>query len=196
MLRYYLVFFIFFCFVIFISCAPDDFLRKDFRTVVIQDIPLIEFPFIDIKQIKGTSAEIEEIKSGVFLLNTVFASQCFEREVLTGEFTETNDLNNQEIYNVFRSEITRLSIIMYMGSWTENYIWKTVGYIRQNIPDTVFQNRYFVKTEVDIARNLIHEIAHLKGFNHYAVFASSVPYQMNHIWDVCAKELGIIDQSP
>lgn len=174
-----------------LSCEPERFVPNYPKAIVIRDIQLSEFPSVELTMIKGTENELNQIRAGVLLLNAVYASQCFEREVLTREFTETNEMNNQEIYNLLRSGTIFVSVIMYTGSWAENNLWRTVGYVRANIPDTVFQNRHFVTNEAEIARNLIHEIAHLRGFNHYQVFATSVPYQMNDIWDICAGELGI-----
>lgn len=174
-----------------LSCEPERFVPNYPRAIVIKDVQLSEFPNVELTMIKGTERELDSIRTGVLLLNAVYASQCFEREVLTREFTETNEMNNQEIYNTLRSGTIFVSVIMYTGSWAENYLWRTVGYVRSNIPDTVFQNRFFVTNEFEIGRNLIHEIAHLRGFNHYNGFAKSVPYQMNDIWDICAGELGI-----
>jgi hypothetical protein len=156
------------------------------RITYVEPIPLIQHPIVKLDSVKGTRAEVLEAAVAVAHLNRVFASTCFEAQVLTREFTETAGLNNQEIYNQFRTGIIHVKLIFYTGSWIENRVMGIVGYIRDGIPNTVFQNRYFVHTANDMGRNLIHEIAHLVGFNHYNIHATSIPYQMNEVWDVCS----------
>lgn len=152
---------------------------------IIEPFALIEFPYAKLQSIKGTKKEAINAAIAFEKLNRVYASQCFEQNVILRDFSETNGLNNQEIYNQFRQGIININLIFYTGSWVENHILGIIGYIRDGIPDTVFQNRYFVETPDEIARNMIHEIAHIVGFMHYEVFSTSVPYQMNEIWDEC-----------
>lgn len=157
----------------------------------LQPVQLIEVPFVELLSAKGTRSEILELAAAVENLNIVYSSQCFAREIFTRDFTETDGMNNQEIYNRLRSGVKGIHVIYYTGSFFENHLFGVIGYVRDSIPDTVFQNRFFVKDRNDIARNLIHEIAHLWGFNHYQILPKTVPYQMNDIWDICAGELGI-----
>lgn len=180
-----------------LSCSPENVERFFPATITyVQPIPLIDFPHVRLKSVKGTPEEALAAKDAVRDLNKVFASACFEIEVYIREFTETNDLNNQEIYNAFRGGVQNINLVFYTGGWFENNVTRTVGFIRASIPNTIFQNRHFVEGSFSIARNMIHEIAHLVGFNHYLVHSTSIPYQMNEIWDKCAKEEGIKTQSP
>lgn len=180
-----------------LSCSPENVERFFPATITyVQPIPLIDFPHVRLKSVKGTPEEALAAKEAVRDLNKVFASACFEIEVYIREFTETNDLNKQEIYNAFRGGVQNINLVFYTGGWFENNVTRTVGFIRASIPNTIFQNRHFVEGSFSIARNMIHEIAHLVGFNHYLVHSTSIPYQMNEIWDKCAKEQGIENQSP
>lgn len=187
-----LIRFILFLFALLIlatGCGIEDIERLvPTRITYVEPIPLIQHPIVKLDSVKGTRAEVLEAAVAVAHLNRVFASTCFEAQVLTREFTETAGLNNQEIYNQFRTGIIHVKLIFYTGSWIENRVMGIVGYIRDGIPNTVFQNRYFVHTANDIGRNLIHEIAHLVGFNHYNIHATSIPYQMNEVWDHCTKD--------
>jgi hypothetical protein len=168
------------------ACSPQDIERlTPIKITYVEPIQLTEHPIAKLDSIKGTKQEVFQAEIAIQKLNALFASTCFEAQVLTRQFTETNDMNTQEIYNAFRSGIIHVNLIFYTGSWIENHIMGTVGYIRENIPDTVFQNRVFVKDSNEIGRNLIHEIAHLVKFNHYGLHSTSVPYQMNEIWDYC-----------
>lgn len=157
--------------------------------MIIEPVALIEYPTVQLTSIKGTREETLNAAIAVQMLNQVYASQCFEYHVITRNFTETNGLNNQEIFNQLRAGIRKVSLIFYTGSWTENHIFQVIGYVRSNIPDTIFQNRFFVQTADDMARNLIHEVAHLAGFMHFEFLPTSVPYQMNEIWDECKESL-------
>ena len=154
-------------------------------------VDLLDFPKVRLLSVRGTKTEIQNTLVAVEWLNRVYRSPCFEREVISRIFTETDGMNSQEVFNQLRSDITKIHLSFYTGSFIENRLFGVIGYVRPNIPDTIFQNRFFIKTPSDVARNLIHEIAHLWGFSHYQIFASTVPYQMNQIWDVCSEELGI-----
>ncbi len=183
-------FFLFYVFFLFLfACQLEKFNFHTPSLVEISPAMLLDYPHVELLSAKGTEEELKKITFAVSTLNEIYRSDCFQREVITRNFSETNGLNNQEIYNVLRSGTIYVNLIMYQGSFIENRVWKTVGFVRGNIPDTIFQNRYFVKDSNSIARNMIHEIAHLRKFNHYTSFSSSVPYQMNEIFDVCLNEL-------
>lgn len=158
---------------------------------IIKPKQLIEAPLVKLLSARGTQHEIEELLIAIDQLNQVYGSECFQREIFTRTFLETDGMNNQEIFNQLRSDIKAIHVSFYTGSFFENHFFQVVGFIRESIPDTVFQNRHFVKNHSDMARNLIHEVAHLWGFNHFQFLPATVPYQMNRIWDICSEELGL-----
>lgn len=149
-------------------------------------------PRMELGTIIGTESEKTMIRSGLEIDNNILASSCFNVGVLTSNFTETNGLNNQQIYNAFKAHIIKINVTMFSGTWYQNHISKTVGYELDNDPNTCYQNRYYIDNAYDSGSNMLHEAAHGIGFHHYGVKATSIPYQMNDIYDKCAEELGIV----
>jgi hypothetical protein len=148
-------------------------------------------PKVELVDTNAQGAEMAMLNDALSDLNNVLASDCFQADVLAGQFTETNNLTNQEIYDLFRLKPIQIAVTMYSGSWVENHLIGVIGYYSPAYPNTVFQNRHFVSDHFKSASNLLHEIAHILGFNHDLVYSTSVPYQMNDIFQECAGELGI-----
>lgn len=152
----------------------------------------MSLPQICIGNISGTinGNEILMIKAGCANVNSVIQSDEFRTSILCASFTETNDLRNDQIYDLFCSKIVEIDVEMYLGSWWTNHVSKTIGY--EDEPGKVYCNRYFVKTAYMIGDNLIHEgLGHSMGFSHYGVKSTSVPYILNAIYEKIAAMMGI-----
>jgi len=175
-------------FVLLWSCTVSEFTGTAPKMTVVEPFGMIDFPLVELIEAKGTREELLRLTIAVHKLNLVYSSQCFEGETTSRTYSDIGDMNGQEVFNTIRQGPRKIKVIFYTGSFAENYIFRTVGFIRDSIPDTVFQNRFFVSTSDDMARNLIHEVAHLWGFRHVTNYAESVPYQMNDIWDVCKPD--------
>lgn len=145
-------------------------------------------PFVQIGVITATPDETKKIKQGVALLNKVLATETFKQKVLKTAFTETNGMSSAQIYKLMCAKVVKIDVNVFMGTYYQNHISKTIGYEDQ--PGVVNINRYFVAEASEFADNIIHEaLGHSLGFSHYGVYATSVPYQLNDIYEACVEEL-------
>jgi hypothetical protein len=150
---------------------------------------LLGYPKIVYGKIVSDTSEVDMLKQAVLNANAVLASDCFKNFVLQAQFTETNHMNNKEIYAFMSSKIIKVNLEMFTGNFKQNYIWRTVGY---DIGDgTVYMNRHFVDSSSIAASNIIHESMHAIGFHHDQIKETSVPYMSNDAYDLCSKELKI-----
>jgi len=70
----------------------------------------------------------------------------------------------------------------------ENHCYKTIGYETDHLPGVDYMNRHFVTSPTIAASNMIHEgEGHTQGFRHDHKKSTSVPYQLNTIFERCAK---------
>lgn len=147
-------------------------------------------PKIEVIQIRGaTDAEIAVIDKGIEIVNERLASACFRQWVLAARYTENNGLTQAQIYNLTQSKPVVVKVEMYTGTYKANHISKTVGYENDPYDGWVHLNRYFVKTPLMVADNLIHEAeGHSQGFHHYGVKATSDPYGMNYALEGCSQQ--------
>ncbi len=147
-------------------------------------------PSIIYSPIIAYESEMSFIKQGEVEANAVLKSDCFKDQVLKTKFTENKGLTNQQIYNKFvAASPYKVGIKMFMGGFKENKIWHTVGYEGNPIR----MNRYFVSTSTYVASTSLHEaFGHGLGFSHYTpkMNPNSIPYRLNAIYEVCAKQLG------
>ena len=143
-------------------------------------------PSLEVGEITGaTDAELVMIADGVALANLTMASSCFEDAVLSASWTETEGLSQAQIYDKLCSGTVTVDVEMYLGSWYQNNVSKTVGY--ENEPGKVHMNRYFVDSAYMVADNLVHEAeGHSQGFSHYGVKSTSVPYGLNEAFEACS----------
>jgi hypothetical protein len=143
-------------------------------------------PFIILGGITGaTTAEEPMIKDGIALANQTMATTCFRDYVLKASWTETNGLTQQQIWDQLCSGPISVVVDMYMGSWYQNNVSKTIGY--EDTPGIVHMNRYFVDTAYMVADNVIHEAeGHSQGFRHDGVKSTSVPYGLNAAFEKCS----------
>jgi len=140
--------------------------------------------------VKALYDEAEKVKIGAENVTKVVATECFKVQTLGAKFTETNNLTNQQIYDLVSTAQVTIDVEMYMGSWYANHISKTVGY--EDEPGKVYMNRYFVYTSYNMGSTLLHEaMGHSLGFTHNGVKSTSVPYKFNDFFDLCAKEAGV-----
>ncbi len=143
-------------------------------------------PVLVVDDITGaTTAELTMIRDGVALANETMKTKCFKDFVLSASWTETNGLTQAQIYEKLCSVVVTIDVEMFMGTWYQNNVSKTIGY--ENEPGKVYMNRYFVDTAYDVANNLVHEAeGHSQGFSHYGVKATSVPYGLNDAFEACS----------
>lgn len=147
-------------------------------------------PKIILGTITANDSEIAFIREGVNQANQVLASKCFKNEILSRKFTENRNLTSQQIYDKLANNPKTMGVIMFTGNWYQNHVSKTDAYDGDG---TVIKlNRYFVKMASFVGSTSLHEIeGHGQGFTHYGKKETSVPYQLNDIFDVCAKALNI-----
>lgn len=163
--------------------------------VVQQEVPHEDTPtgkpFMMIESITGTTAdESKMIVRAVDIANEVMASECFKNRILKTKFTETNGLSNEQIFQKLAKNAITIDVEMFEGDWWDNYFYKVVGIDKGT--GVVFMNRFFVKDVLTAASLSIHEAeGHGQGFTHYGTHLTSVPYQMNRIFEECAEALGI-----
>jgi hypothetical protein len=143
-------------------------------------------PFIEVDTVTGATAdEVIMLAEGVALANQTMATPCFKDAVLSANWTETNGLSQAEIWDQLCSGTVHVRVEMYLGTWYQNHVSKTIGY--EDEPGFVHTNRYFVDTAFEVASNIIHEAeGHTQGFSHYGVKATSVPYGLNDAFEACA----------
>jgi hypothetical protein len=150
---------------------------------------------IDSDSLEGfTVPELEVVSQAEALLAKVMDSDSFRDKVLAADFTETNGMTNQEIYDCLLegnhyfcqpSGTIRLNLVMYMEPHS-----RVIGYTYlESI--TTYINRKFFATPVSIASNLIHEYSHILGFTHRGNWSTSIPYTLNRIFEACCAELGL-----
>lgn len=147
-------------------------------------------PIIGLGAITGASLDENAwITYAVQMANRVLSSDCFENQVNISKYTETNGLTNAQIYNVLTADPLTIKVDVFKGSWVDDYWNRKEGYELE--PGTVHINRHFMSGPKFIASLILHEVAHVKGFTHYGVKSTSVPYGQNEVWDVCSLEVGI-----
>jgi hypothetical protein len=150
------------------------------------------YPKVVLGNVQAFNSEKQNIIQAVELLNKVLASETFHQKVLNREFTETEGLTNAQIYDKFREKAVVIDINVFTGSYVQNHVYRTVGY--ETVPGVVNINRYFVSTPYQFADNIIHEaIGHSTGFSHLGLKSSSIPYQLNGIFEECVKEMSLGD---
>lgn len=152
--------------------------------------PSGKVPSIVYDPIISLDSEKSFIKEGEKQANAILASECFKSEVKKRTFQENKGLTSDQIYKKFvDASPMKVGIKMFMGSYSENHFSKTVGYEGNPIK----MNRYFVRTGTYVGSTSLHEgFGHGLGFTHYTpkMNPKSVPYQLNDIFEVCAKKLG------
>lgn len=166
------------------DAAPSDVSVAD--AVSTADAAPKGVPYIVLGAVTGATAEEGPmIAEGVKLANQAMATACFRDFVLSASWTETNGLSQAQIWEKLCAAPVTVTVDMYLGSWYENHVSKTIGYEKE--PGTVHMNRYFVDTAYAVADNIVHEAeGHSQGFSHYSVKATSVPYGLNDAFEACS----------
>lgn len=150
--------------------------------------------FVIVKQglidTNGTAESLMVQQASVYVCKVVNSSQ-FRDEVISAQFTSTNDLTNQQIYQALVTGDMLINVSLFDGSFKQNHIWKTMGL--DDGDGVVYANRYFIDNPYDLASLIMHEFAHERGFHHDSPTEySSVPYSMNSIFESVAPQLGIL----
>lgn len=145
----------------------------------------VSYPMLVKGSFAGKSNESVLFDEAVEKVNAIYGSECFREEVKNAKFTNTNNLNNDEVYLQFVNHRLLANVSFFYGTFKQNYIWKTVGYV--NGDGRIYVNRFYVKSSDKLASNIMHEKAHDVGFRHSSSTEySSVPYTMNRIFDKCS----------
>ena len=162
----------------------------DFPTPVVN--PTLAYPEIAITDVTGTDTENRRARMAAILNNVVLASDCFKYEVLNTDFSDTKGLTNQQIYDAFRTKVIEIEVVFFTGDHEQNEVEGLVGYYSVSTPHTIYQNRYVVGSAFASASNMLHEVAHVLGFEHKKkIMIYSVPYQMNAIFKSCYFQMGM-----
>lgn len=145
-----------------------------------------------------SSSQKKTLDRAVWGVNQIFAHPRFKEEILSRQFTETNGLKNEGIYECIQKGdqlnladelgVVDLKVVMY-NSWFS----KVVGYTYLESL-TIWVNEKFFAGPKSVGSNLAHESMHQLGFKHDNYWGSSVPYQMNEIIEKLWKELGVREQ--
>lgn len=144
-------------------------------------------PQIGIRGLAGADrTERRMLRDGVAYANHVMADPCFAEAVMTSTFTEDRGMQPGEIWGLLSTHPVSVNLVLFMGSYQENRVWRTIGY--EYTPDTVYMNRYFIQTASQVADNAIHEVeGHSQGFTHFGKKSTSVPYRLNQFFRRCAR---------
>lgn len=126
----------------------------------------------------------EQIKIAIGYMKQVLASDCFEDRILTGKFTETNGLTNEQILNIVHSRVFTINFEFFYGTRMQNYVYKTMGY---DIGDgVVYMNSFYVEDAKTIMSLAMHEaLGHGLGFTDEGYKYTSFPYKLNEISEAC-----------
>ena len=141
--------------------------------------------------------DAERIRFALEGINRILVSPMFEAEWLQAKLTETEGLNNRQVYDrivgadalspLDKVGVLDVEVILYRKAWS-----KVVGYTFFNAV-TIWVNRKFFGGPENIASNLLHESTHQLGFGHAGHWATTVPYTANRIveklWPVLCKDV-------
>lgn len=133
--------------------------------------------------VNGSTHEKDTIANARSLLETVVGSDIFRQKFLAATLTETLNLTNSGVLQSLDSAVVSITVWMYYRWWT-----KVIGYTYFKT-NTIYVNRKFFGGPVSVASNLGHEICHILGFPHDKVWATSVPYTFNRIFEETVLEL-------
>jgi hypothetical protein len=148
--------------------------------------PAVATPILTLDSLIGaTPAEVQMVERAFILANRTLASTCFRSKLIAEEMTETLQLSPQEVYRRLTGSPQRLNVRLYTGNLWRNYVTRTIGYENESDSTTVHMNRHFVDTDVMAAGNLVHEMAHGRGFRHDHDKSSSVPYTVDRVFEAC-----------
>lgn len=143
------------------------------------------YPVLVKGNFSGSDTERGLFAEAVDKVNAVYESNCFQGEMLGSKFTNTKGLSNAQVLGEFASRNLVANVRFFSGSFKQNYVWKTVGYV--NGDGNIYVNRFFVKSSDKLASNIMHEKAHDVGFKHKSSTEyTSVPYSMNRIYKKCS----------
>lgn len=136
-----------------------------------------------IKALSYTGYSVSETKTktdGLFLVNAALTDPDFERRWLAEQCTENNNQNQAQILNVLREDCG-IEFRAYRRWWS-----KVIGYFVSG--DVLWDNLKYLD-HYDAAMsgsNDFHEVAHVKGYSHYGVWSTSVPYTLNRVFEAWA----------
>ena len=140
----------------------------------------------------------EEIEKHILAVNNavkVLNSKRFKEKFLKLKLTNTDGLNNTQIYDKlmsgaddFNPEVDR-DIDVYVEMYFKNN--RVVGYTKPSINKTYLNRKFFRSFDAaDVACNLVHEYLHKVGFDHYSAKEhSSVPYAIGYLVEDCIREM-------
>jgi hypothetical protein len=141
------------------------------------------------KIVTSQDKERKEVEQAIKDANQVLHSDCFHQALVAANLTSTQGRENEAIYQSLIATPLGLEVHFFTGSILENYFYRTVGRVNSDHPEQIYMNRHFVKSASQIADNLLHEAAHVRGYRHRtAREQTSVPYTMNALFKKCAQD--------
>lgn len=123
-------------------------------------------------------------------LNALFASTAFKAAIYNARFVQTNNLTNEEIYNLIQSGQERIKPandgVMNLNIHGYKVVSDVYGYTYPwSLKIYVNMYHYEVFSVAELAANLTHEYMHLLGFHHDFKPTErrdySVPYAVGYI---------------
>jgi hypothetical protein len=155
--------------------------------IILSFIPDIPPPKVEFRVTQShfyTQRDQKLLAKAIPLLNKTVNSPEFQERFLAANFTETNGLTNRQVLKVLLNGLDKahhvdLRLIEYYNSDSD-----VIGFVRYDIPGTIFQNRHYMWNEYAMASNLLHESLHLLGFDHLdeKQLYSTVPYRAQQIF--------------
>lgn len=147
-------------------------------------------PRLILGEVSGaTPAETYKVNHAISLVNNTMATECFRNKFIAAKFTNTKGLTNEQIYNALVNGKRMARVEIFDGTWTQNYVYKTMGY---DIGDGVtYVNRFYLSTDLILGSLIVHEaLGHGSGFSHSSASDyRSVPYSLNNFIETCGKDL-------
>lgn len=136
-----------------------------------------------------TPDDTELLEQAVALISEVTATKRFADLLMAAPLTETQGKANAQVLQDIDCARLQVSINLYDSWWSKVIGWTT---LQGNI---IHVNRKYFHGVVSIASNLLHEGSHILGYTHNGVWATSVPYTLNRIFEQVCMELNFGPQT-
>jgi len=135
-----------------------------------------------------------KLSTALKLLSWTVNSSQFQENFLAAHFTETGGLSNRQILDKFAAGLSKINPNSYELRFIKfNENSDIIGFVLFPLPSNkIFQNeKYFTRSAIAVAENVIHEAMHLIGFDHVNTkrMYTSVPYLAGDIFIQTLLEL-------
>lgn len=133
--------------------------------------------------INCSEVDADALSKARALILQVCATPLFAGKLLAATLTETQGKTNLQVLSDITEMDLTISVNLYSSWWSH-----VIGYT-YFATNTIHVNRKYFHGTVSIASNLLHECSHILGYTHDQVWATSVPYTLNRIFEDCCLEL-------